>query len=128
MLQMPTGGVTGSYYMIGAPLAKLVNEHSKQIRITPNTSGGGVENLRRVEGGMAQLGMVQVELMYAGWHGEKPFNKSMRNWRVIGIVTPVLANHVLALAKDNIKTAFNRIKHAPDQAGVRRDGAAVGAP
>lgn len=58
MLQMPTGGVTGSYYMSGAPLSKCINEHSKKIRVTPNTSGGGVENLRRVDSGTAQIGMV----------------------------------------------------------------------
>jgi TRAP transporter TAXI family solute receptor len=102
---MSLGGVSGTFYMIGAPLAKFVNEHSKQLRVTPNTSGGSVENQRRVEAGMAQLGMSSQDLMYAGWRGEKPFDKPMRNWRVIGIVTPVLANHVIVLAKDNIKTA-----------------------
>lgn len=105
MLQMPTGGVTGSYYMIGAPLAKYINEHSKLIRVTPNTSGGSVENLRRVEAGTAQLGMTSQDLMYAAWHGQKPFDRPMRNWRVIGIVTPVLANHVVVLSASNIKTA-----------------------
>ncbi|MBI3043699.1 MAG: TAXI family TRAP transporter solute-binding subunit [Betaproteobacteria bacterium] len=105
MLQMPTGGVTGSYYMIGAPLAKFINEQSKLIRVTPNTSGGSVENLRRVEGGTAQLGMTSQELMYAAWNGEKPFGKPMRNWRVIGIVTPILANHVITLSSNNVKTA-----------------------
>lgn len=105
MLQMPTGGVTGSYYMIGAPLAKYINEHSKMIQVTPNTSGGSVENLRRVDAGTAQLGMTSQELMYAAWHGEKPFGKPMRNWRVIGICTPILANHVITLAASNIKTA-----------------------
>jgi TRAP transporter TAXI family solute receptor len=105
MLQMPTGGVTGSYYMIGAPTAKFINEHSKLIRVTPNTSGGSVENIRRVDAGSAQLGMTSQELMYAAWRGEKPFDKQMRNWRVIGIVTPVLANHVITLASSNIKTA-----------------------
>jgi uncharacterized protein len=105
MLQMPTGGVTGSYYMIGAPMAKFINEHSKLIRVTPNTSGGSVENQRRVESGTAQLGMTSQDLMYAGWRGEKPFDKPMRNFRVIGIVTPILANHVITLASHNIKTA-----------------------
>jgi len=105
MLQMATGGVTGSYYMIGAPLSKFINEHSKLIRVTPNTSGGSVENLRRVEAGTAQLGMTSQELMYAGWRGEKPFDKPMRNWRVIGINTPILANHVITLAANKIKTA-----------------------
>lgn len=124
MLQMPTGGVTGSFYMIGAPLAKFVNENSKQLRITPNTSGGSVENLRRVESGAAQIGMVQVELMHAGWHGEKPFDKPMRNWRVVGVVTPVLANHVVALSKDNIKTASD-LKGKVFAIGAPGSGAAV---
>jgi len=105
MLQMATGGVTGSYYMIGAPLSKYINEHSKLIRVTPNTSGGSVENLRRVEAGTAQLGMTSQELMYAGWRGEKPFDKPMRNWRVIGIDTPILTNHVITLVSNNIKSA-----------------------
>ena len=124
MLQMPTGGVTGSFYMIGAPLAKFINENSKQLRVTPNTSGGSVENLRRVESGAAQLGMVQVELMHSGWHGEKPFDKPMRNWRVIGVVTPVLANHVVALAAQNIKTASD-LKGKVFAIGAPGSGAAV---
>ena len=124
MLQMPTGGVTGSYYMTGAPLSKCVNEVSKAIRVTPNTSGGGVENMRRVESGAAQIGMVQVDLMYTGWNGEKPFDKPMRNWRVLGIVTPILANHVLVLAAENVKTASD-LKGKTFAIGAPGSGAAV---
>jgi len=124
MLQMPTGGVTGSYYMSGAPLSKCINERSKLIRVTPNTSGGGVENLRRVESGTAQLGMVQVDLMYSGWRGEKPFDKPMRNWRVLGVVTPILANHVLVLASQNVKTASD-LKGKTFAIGAPGSGAAV---
>jgi TRAP transporter TAXI family solute receptor len=43
--------------------------------------------------------------MYPAWYGQKPFEKPLRDWRVIGITTPVMANHVVALAKSNIKTA-----------------------
>jgi TRAP transporter TAXI family solute receptor len=124
MLQMPTGGVTGSYYMSGAPLAKCINERSKTLRITPNTSGGGVENMRRVDSGTAQLGMVQVDLMYTGWRGEKPFDKPMRNWRVLGVVTPILANHVLVLASENVKTASD-LKGKTFAIGAPGSGAAV---
>jgi TRAP transporter TAXI family solute receptor len=124
MLQMPTGGVTGSYYMTGAPLSKCINEVSKLIRVTPNTSGGGVENLRRVESGTAQLGMVQVDLMYTGWRGEKPFDKPMRNWRTLGVLTPVLANHVVVLASQNVKTASD-LKGKTFAIGAPGSGAAV---
>ena len=124
MLQMPTGGVTGSYYMTGAPLSKCINEVSKLIRVTPNTSGGGVENLRRVESGTAQLGMVQVDLMYTGWRGEKPFDKPMRNWRTLGVLTPVLANHVVVLASQNVKTVAD-LKGKTFAIGAPGSGAAV---
>ena len=105
MLQVSTGGVSGTYYMIAAPLAKFINERSPNLRMTPNTSGGGYENIRRVDAGLAQLGMTQPDTMYEAWQGQKPFSKPLRNWRVIGVVTPPMANHVLTLAQDNIKTA-----------------------
>lgn len=124
MLQMPTGGVTGSYYMTGAPLSKCVNEASKLIRVTPNTSGGGVENMRRVDSGTAQLGMVQVDLMYTGWRGDKPFDKPMRNWRVLGVLTPILANHVVVLASQNVKT-ISDLKGKTFAIGAPGSGAAV---
>lgn len=124
MLQMPTGGVTGSYYMTGAPLSKCINERSKTIRVTPNTSGGGVENLRRVDSGTAQIGMVQVDLMYSGWRGEKPFDKPLRNWRVLGVVTPILANHVVVLASQNVKSVSD-LKGKTFAIGAPGSGAAV---
>jgi len=103
-LQMPLGGVQGSYYMTGAPVAKYVNEHSDKIRVTPNTSGGGVENIRRVSPGVAHLGMATAMEMYKSWNGLDPFKKQMRDWRTIGVSTKVLLNHVATLAKYNIKT------------------------
>ena len=58
-LQLSTGGVTGTYYMIAAPLAKYICDHS-HLKITPNTSGGGYENIRRVDAGQAQFGMERM--------------------------------------------------------------------
>jgi TRAP transporter TAXI family solute receptor len=124
-LQMPLGGVTGSFYMVGAAVAKYVNDHSKDIRITPNTSGGGVENIRRVDPGLAQLGMTMPETMYQAWNGQKPFDKPMRNWRVIGVTTQVMADHVVTLAQYNIKTVTD-LKGKIFAIGAPGSGAAVG--
>src|SRR3546814_12218389 len=38
MLQMPTGGVTGTYYMIGSPFAQYINQHSSNVRVPPTPS------------------------------------------------------------------------------------------
>jgi TRAP transporter TAXI family solute receptor len=101
-MQMALGGVTGTYYMIVVPVAKYVNEHSKIIKVTPNTSGGSVENIRKWTG-LANLD-AQTDVMHPAWYGQKPFDKPLRDWRVIGITTPVMANHAVSLAKNNIRT------------------------
>lgn len=103
-LQLSTGGVTGTYYMIAAPLAKYIGDNS-HLKITPNTSGGGYENIRRVDAGQAQFGMTQPDTMFQAWNGEAPFDSQMRNWRTVGVVTPPMANHVIVRKEDGIETA-----------------------
>ena len=124
-LQMSLGGVTGTMYMTGAPLAKYVNEQSKNMKITPNTSGGGVENIRRVDSGAAQLGMTMPETMYQAWVAEKPFEKPLKNWRVIGVCSLVMANHCVSLAQYNVKTVSD-LKGKIFAIGAPGSGAAVG--
>ncbi len=124
-LQMALGGVTGTYYMIGAPLARYVNEHTKNMKVTPNTSGGGVENIRRVDVGSAQLGITAPETMYGAWYAEKPFDKPLKNWRVIGVASQVMANHTIALAQYNVKTVLD-LKGKIFAIGAPGSSAAVG--
>ena len=124
-LQMALGGVTGTYYMIGAPLAKYVNEHSKNMKVAPNTSGGGVENIRRVDSGAAQLGITAPETMYQAWKAEKPFDKPLKNWTVIGVASLVMANHTVSLAQYNVKTVSD-LKGKIFAIGAPGSGAAVG--
>ena len=102
-LQMTLGGLSGSYYMIGSPVAKFVNENSQKIQITP-VVGGGLENVRRVNAGVAEIGMTSPVELYKGWYGIDPFKEKARNWRVVGISTRPMGNHVVTLAKYNIKT------------------------
>ena len=124
-LQMALGGITGTYYMIGAPLAKYINENSKSMKVTPNTSGGGVENIRRVDAGTAQLGLTAPETMYQAWVAEKPFDKPLKNWRVIGVGSLVMANHTISLAQHNVKTVSD-LKGKIFAIGAPGSGAAVG--
>jgi hypothetical protein len=122
--QITTGGMTGTYYMIAAPLASYINDSSGTLRVTPSTSGGGYENLRRVDSGQAEFGMTQPETMAKAWNGEEPFGKKMRDWRVIGVVTPPMANHVIALQEENIRT-FLDLKGKTFAVGAPGSGSAV---
>ena len=125
MLQMPLGGVRGSYYMIGAPVAKYINDNSDLINVTPNTSGGGIENIRRVSQGVAQFGMATGADMYKSWNGLAPFKKKMQDWRAIGVTTKVMALHTVALAKSNIRSVAD-VKGKIFAIGAPGSGAAAG--
>ncbi|MCL4744156.1 MAG: TAXI family TRAP transporter solute-binding subunit [Burkholderiaceae bacterium] len=123
--QIATGGVTGTNYMIAAPLANYINENSKILRVSPSTSGGAYENLRRVDSAQAQFGMTQPDAMTKAWNGEKPFDKPMRNWRVIGVATPQMAIHVIALHKNEIRTVSD-LKGKTFAIGAPGSGSATG--
>ncbi len=125
-LQMPLGGVSGSFYITGAAVCKYVNTNSDKIEVTPNTSGGGVENLRRINQGVAQLGMTMPETMFQAWNGVGPFEgNKMRDWQVIGVTTKVMADHTVALAKTNIRK-IEDVKGHVFAIGAPGSGAAVG--
>ena len=102
-VQFSAGGISGSYYMIGAPTAKYVNEHSDMIKVTPTTSMGGVVNIRRVDQGIAEISLATTVDMYKGWNGIAPFEKKMTAFRTIGVATKILLDHTVTLAKYNIK-------------------------
>jgi TRAP transporter TAXI family solute receptor len=102
-LQMPLGGLTGTYYMIGSPVSKYVNERSNLIMVTPNTSGGGIENVRRVSRGIAHLGICMPVDMFQSWHGTGPHKRKIRNLMAIGVATKLMGCHVASLAKNNIR-------------------------
>lgn len=122
--QISTGGVTGTYYVIASPLANFIAENSN-LRLTPSTSGGGPENLRRVSSGQAQFGMTQPDTMYEAWNAVPPFEEPLRDWRTIGIVTPVMANHVLVREDSGIRDASDLLGKS-FSIGAPGSGSAVG--
>lgn len=122
--QISTGGVTGTYYIIASPLANFVAEKSN-IKLTPSTSGGGPENLRRVSSGQAAFGMTQPDTMYEAWNGIPPFDQPLRDWRTVGIVTPVMVNHVLVRKDSGIRTAAD-LAGKTFAIGAPGSGSAVG--
>lgn len=122
--QISTGGVTGTYYVIASPLSNYIAQHSN-IRLTPSTSGGGPENLRRVSSGQAQFGMTQPDTMYEAWNAIPPFDQPLRDWRTVGIVTPVMVNHVLVREDSGIQNASDLIGRR-FAIGAPGSGSAVG--
>lgn len=82
-LSIGTGSATGTYYAIGAALAKLFNDHVKGIYAVGESTGGSVENMKIVSSGDADIGLANQMHFAMAIRGQSPFNKPITNLRTI---------------------------------------------
>jgi TRAP transporter TAXI family solute receptor len=66
----------GSYYLYGGGLSTWVNEHSKSLRITSQTTRGSVENVRLLASARLQFGLANSIATYQQRHGSGQFVNS----------------------------------------------------
>jgi TRAP transporter TAXI family solute receptor len=60
---MATGGTGGTYYPYGGALAQVINAKTEYISITVNATGASAENIQQIGGGLAELAIVQNDVM-----------------------------------------------------------------
>lgn len=74
---LASGGVYGQYNRFATALATLLSE--KNIKLTPVITEGGLENLRMLREGTAQLAISQSDSAYQAVHGSGAFQDSGAN-------------------------------------------------
>lgn len=68
-----TGGVTGVYYPVGGATAKIVNDANVGLRLTVESTGGSVFNIKAIQAGQLDLALAQSDVAYQAYHGEVAF-------------------------------------------------------
>jgi TRAP transporter TAXI family solute receptor len=83
-LTLGTGPPGGVFYIIGESLAQLLAE-KLAIAINPSPTQGSVHNIKLIESGGAQLGMITMGIGLQGWNGTGDWTsgKTFRNMRVL---------------------------------------------
>jgi TRAP transporter TAXI family solute receptor len=66
---MATGATSGIYYPYGGTLALAIGAASGYIKITVNSTGASVENVLQIAGGLAQLAIVQNDVLDYAYNG-----------------------------------------------------------
>jgi TRAP transporter TAXI family solute receptor len=72
-LTVGTGGVTGVYYPVGGTVARIVNEANVGLRLTVESTGGSVFNVRAMEQGDLDLSLAQSDVVYQAYNGTEAF-------------------------------------------------------
>lgn len=83
-ISMPLGGTSGTFYTQGAAIADFLNSRTDVLRIVPSTSGGSVENIRRVGSGQAEFAIAFDGHIYSAWNGEDVFERKYTEYRQLG--------------------------------------------
>ena len=111
----PPSGVFGIFATgIGTYLSKSV----PNLDVSVTATGGSVENIRRVNGGEAEMGLSFASDVHEAYYGQEKFkDKPLTNYRSVGVVFVGVA-HAITYADSGIRSA-------QDLAGKR---VAVGTP
>jgi len=98
----PPAGVFGIFATgIGTYLSKNV----PNLDVSVTATGGSVENLRRVNGGEAEMGLSFASDIHEAYFGQEKFKgKALTNFRAVGLVFFGVA-HAITFADSGIRTA-----------------------
>ena len=53
-----TAGSGGTFYYLGSGIANVVTKYVKEVKLTPEATGGGIENMRRLYKGDLELALI----------------------------------------------------------------------
>lgn len=108
-LTMTLAGTSGTFYTQGAALAEFINNNSTMIRTVPTSSGGGVENVRKIGNGQADIGLAFLSDLWNGWQGLDPFSEVYRDFRQLGPAQKHIGWNFIVLESSNINSVHDLI-------------------
>ncbi len=104
-LKMATGSTGGTYYPLGAAIAKVVGSKAPGVNITVQSTGATVENLRLLGKGEVELGLAMASMTDYAYRGTETFKESgaIKNLRAIGHIYPDVV-HLIVQEDAGIKS------------------------
>ncbi|MEW5420783.1 TAXI family TRAP transporter solute-binding subunit [Amorphus sp. 3PC139-8] len=82
-LTIASGPVSGGWYPMAGVLGELIEKAYPDTNVTV-TTGGGVENLPKVAGGLADVGFTQSDIYAASRSGTAPFEQKVPGVAALG--------------------------------------------
>ncbi len=87
-LLMATGGTGGTYYPLGGAMAETWSNHIDGLKVTVQSTGASVENIRLLSRGQTELAMAMNGPAQAAVQGKGDFKEPVDNIAAIGVIYP----------------------------------------
>jgi len=110
-----TGGVTGTYYVTGSEICKLINKtkNKTKLRCSAEVTSGSVYNISAIKNNELDFGIVQNDVVYQS-------NKNSSNIRTVMAIYPEL--FTLVTRKDANINSYKDLKNKRINIGNRGSG------
>ncbi len=95
-------GIGGTYYPMSVGMSKIINKRVPEVKITIETTGGGVANSRLVGSGENDLGISNSNFCYFAVKGMKPYKRKHKMYAIAYLYPSSL--HIIVMAKSPIKS------------------------
>jgi hypothetical protein len=87
-ISIATGGTGGAYYPIGGGLANLISKGIPGVQATAEVTGGGVDNIKLIRNGRADLGFANASVVQDALKGLDKFEGSPVQLRTLVALYP----------------------------------------
>ena len=88
-ISIATGGTGGVYYPVGGGMAELINQHVEGVNATAEVTGASTENVRLLQAGEVELGLVQNDITFYAKTGTEMFeDEELGNLRGVAVLYP----------------------------------------
>ena len=87
-INIATGGTGGAYYPIGGGLANMISKNIPNVQATAEVTGGGVDNVKLIKNGKADIGFVNASVVYDAVNGLDKFKDGKADLRVLAALYP----------------------------------------
>jgi len=91
-------GTAGAYYPIAAGISRILMANIKGLQSTAEATGCSMENVRLIENGSVEFGLMTTPAVVAGMEGSAPFKKKV-NMKMMATFYPS-ANQIVTLDKN----------------------------
>jgi hypothetical protein len=87
-ISIATGGTGGAYYPIGGGIANLISKNIPVTEATAEVTGGGVDNIRLIRNGRADIGFANAGIVIDALKGEDRFAGNAVPLRTLAALFP----------------------------------------
>ena len=95
-------GIGGTFYPLSVAMGKVIEKYVPEVKITIETTGGGVENARLVGAGDNDLGLANSNYSYFALNGMPPYKETYKLYSIGYLYASSL--HIVVPANSPIKS------------------------